>query len=547
MKVLTCLPLGLLLAAGTLRAAPPTRPVPPQGPVRTLETGKDELLHATITLPNHNTLLFFPGLKRSKVRVVALQPDGSPAWEATLLKAQVMRGAGLLSSSGAPSDESLITTMPLFMTSAENTAYTVEPISDGAPEQGVPRNALVVQAISPTGDIRGKVFKVPEVPAKTERAVITAFAEPGVVYVLARESSVREKTSQLYLDRCDLATGKLTQLALNLPPAANVQHADDFDLDWVFAGFQAGTCHFYRALRGADKRADARRTPVEFEVMRLAAADGHRLGGFVTKLHQGLPVKHYLQGGISFPHTGVARPPRSLTTAGKTVSLSRTFYLETGGDCEVLLDETTGGYLFAGQYTNEIASAGGSGLPGLGTFAQRYSADGNLLKASIAPYASVPGFDEDMLRPRSTMLVFIPGMLLQSPFTQELTFEFSTRDGGVMASSFDAQLSAAPRQLLSFEKRKGQEAVFFSGPSYLESPDNTTGAAQRHLLGGGLLASSSEMYRKIGQVVEAHANDKTRKGHTFYVYSVSATGPASALVIVAPYEQGKPVSVYNVN
>ena len=36
-------------------------------------------MHATITLPNHNTLLFIPALRKSTVRVVALQPDGAPA------------------------------------------------------------------------------------------------------------------------------------------------------------------------------------------------------------------------------------------------------------------------------------------------------------------------------------------------------------------------------------------------------------------------------------------------------------------------------------
>ncbi|MCI1189157.1 hypothetical protein MON38_17170 [Hymenobacter sp. DH14] len=536
------------LLFGLLAAGPPPPPAPPAAPVRTLELAKGEMLHATITLPNHNTLLFIPALRKSTVRVVALQPDGAPAWETTLQKAQVMRTSAMsVLSSNMPPEESLITTMPLFLTSAENTVYTVEPISDGAPEQGVPRNALVVQALSPTGDTRGKVFTVPEVSAKTGRAVITVFAEPGVVYVLARESSIREKTSQLYLDRCDLATGKLTQLALNLPPAAKPQHAEDFYLDWVFAGFRAGTCHFYRALRGADAKADARRTPVEFEVLRVAVADGHALGGFTTRLHQNLPEAHYLQGGVYLPHTGIACAPPTLDAAGKTVSLNRTLNLETGGDCEVLLDEATGDYVFAGSYTNHVASLGGNGLPGLGTFAQRYAADGTLLKASIAPYAGVRGYDEEQLRPRSVMLVRIPGMLLPSPFTQELSFGFSTRDGDLMTSSFDAQLKTSPPQLLSFEGHKNyRDPVFFSGPTYLESPDNTTGDAQRHLLVGGLLASSSEMYRKIGQVAEDYATDKAHKSRMFYQYTASATGPASALVIVQPYEQGRAIDIYRV-
>ncbi|MDQ2794995.1 MAG: hypothetical protein M3Y12_13460 [Bacteroidota bacterium] len=536
------------LLLGWLAAGPPPAPAPapPAAPVRTLDLAKGEMLHATITLPNHNTVLFIPALGKSTVRVVALQPDGASAWETTLQKAQVMRGGNILLSS-APADESLITTMPLFMTSAGSTVYTVEPISDGAPEQGVPRNALVVQALSPTGDTRGKVFTVPEVAAKTGRVIITAFAEPGVVYVLARESSVREKTAQLYLDRCDLATGKLTQLALNLPPATKVKNADDFYLDWVFAGFRAGTCHFYRALRGADAKADARRTPVEFEVLRVAVADGRPQGGFVTRLHQNLPEAHYLQGGVALPHTGIACAPPTLEAAGKTVSLNRTLRLETGGDCEVLLDEATGDYVFAGSYTDHVASAGGNDLPGLGTFAQRYTADGTLLKASIAPYASVRGFDEEMLRPRSMMLVRVPGMLLPSPFTQELSLGFSTRDGGLMTSSYDAQLKTSPPQLLSFEGHKSyREPVFFSGPTYLESPDNTTGDAQRHLLVGGLLASPAEMHRKIGQVVEDYATDKAHKGRQFRTYIASATGPASALVIVQPYQQGSPVDIFRV-
>ncbi len=460
------------LSAVLALAAPRLSTAQPVAPTRVLSLGKDEMLRGSITLPNHNTLLFFPTEGSNKVRVQALLPTGAPAWEATLTKAQVIRasGSGLLGGSYVP-ESSLITLLPMFLTSADNTVYSLEPIASGSrdPSQGLARHTLVVQAISETGRVVGNAFEVPPPPEKTERVVVTAFAQDGAVYALARESNAREQTSQLYLDRCDLRTGKLVQTALNLPAAADVRHADNYYLDWNFAGCRAGTCYFFRALKGADAKADAHRTPVEFEVKLLALADGHETGTFITRLHQNLPAQTYVQGNTSFPHHGLAHAPGSLAVGDtKRFSMLSGFSLETGGSCELVLDEATGDCLFTGQYAPEVPRPGVGDLPSLGTFVQRYTPTGTLVKAAIAPYAGVKDLSEELLSSRDYS--YLSGMVLRSSLSPELLLAFYTKKG-CLVSGYDAQLTPAPRRLVPFTgatSRAYFNRVYWSGPTCLQ-------------------------------------------------------------------------------
>ena len=521
--------------------------LPPAGPapIHTVAVTKTESLKGSITLPNHNTLLFLATTSTNKVRVVAVLPTGAPAWEATLTKAQQVRTGGLYGTSVL--SESMNTLLPLFLTSAGNTAFSVESISDAPASSGLPRYALLVQALSATGEVARRAFAVPAPPEKTERLAITTFAEEDAVFALVRESNMREKASQLFLDRCDLRTGKVTHTALALPAAAPVRKAEAFMLDWVFGGYRAGTCYFYRALKGFDAKTDARRVPVEFEVKTMTT-DGRETGGFVTTLHKHLPPKSYVQGSTWFPHLGLARAPSWLAATDKNISQNAGFGIQTGGDCEFFLDEATGDCLFAGQYTNEVFQPMATDVPSLGTFVQRYTTTGALVKTAIAPYASVRGFDTDMLATRA--YVSLAAMMLRSPQNQELTFQLRTKEDGYMVSAYDADLTPAPRQLVPAVGSRNESAgkmVYWSGPSYLESLNKTTGSPQPYLSVDCMRASPTALHHKIGELVQAQfAGFKGSRLQNMHQYIASLTGPGSALVFVTQYDAGSPISVFEV-
>jgi hypothetical protein len=533
--------LGAVLAMSaprlTAAEAPPTGPVP----VGTVALAKKEELKGTITLPNHNTLLFIPTPTTNKVRVVAIGPHGAPAWEATLAKAQQIREGGLYGTSVL--SESVNTLLPLFLTSVGNTVYSVESVTDAPASSGLPRYALLVQALSATGQVAGRAFAAPAPPDKTERLTITTFAEDDAVYALMRESNVREKTSQLFLDRCDLRTGKLTHTALPLPAPAPLRKAEGFDLNWVFAGLRAGTCYFYRALKGSDPKTDARGVPVEFEV-KLLATDGHEMGGFTTTLHQHLPPNAFVQGATSFPHHGLAMAPSWLAATDKQANQLSSFRISTGGNCEFFLDEATGDCLFAGQYTNQVYRPQTDGVPSQGTFVQRYSPTGTLVKTAIAPYALLKGFDADLLMTKAYMPLM--AAVLRSPQNQELTFHFRAKESYVV-STYDAQLTPAPQQLVPMVESRGisyGKQVYWSGPSYLESFNKTTGAAQPFLSVDVLRASPTALHRKIGELVQAEFVGARSPG--FHYYVAALTGPGSALVFAFHYRTGEPISVFEV-
>lgn len=521
----------------------PAAPTAPATPVSTVAIGATEQLRATLTLPNHNTLLFFPTLDSPDVRIVALLPTGKVAWETTLHKAQTVKiaKAGLVDLR----DRKLISISPLRLVSAGDKAYAVEVIADEAPDKGgLPLHSLVVQELDASGHLAIKAFTVPAPEAKTGRRVLTAFAEPGVVYAVAKEENKREATSRFFLVRCDFATGKSTQMPLDLPAAGPVKHDDEFYRDWVFDGARPGECYFYRALKGDNSKADARETPVEFEVKRISATDGRTLATFSTALHKSLPAGTFVQGDIRFPHHGQAHIPNMRESQGYVYDV---FETSTGANADFYLDEATGNCQFTGQYSPKLYDARSTVGPSQGTFVQRYAPDGTLLKAVITPYVGLAGFkpSQFLFSPSGYLLV----NLCYAPDTQDLTLQYWTKDHFVV-TSYDAQLQARPLQFVPHTERKPKpyldsQIISWSGPGYQRG--STHGDAQPQLLVDGLLASSTALHQRIGQLVDGQiALANQRKSKTELEYTVSPTGSASALVLEAPEEAGGQVSVYEV-
>ena len=526
------------LALGT----PPAPAAAPTKPVNTVAIGADEKLRATLTLPNHNTLLFFPTLNSPKVRVVALQPNGQKAWESTLTKAQVAKvaKAGLVDLR----DRTMTTIKPLLLTSAGNKVYVLERITDdGGAAVGLPRHTLVVQEIDDTGHITAHKFSPPALAPKTDRYVLTSFAEDGVVYALIKEENKHEETGQFFLDRCELSTGKFTQTALDLPKAGPVKHADEFYRDWVFGGVGAGQAYFLRAAKGLTAKDDARETPIEFEVKRIGL-DGRVSGSYLTALHKNLPAGTFVQGGTSYPHYLHAHVPDIKETSRAIYDV---YDVSTGGNADFSVDAATGTCQFVGQYSSQLFDGRSTTGPSLGTFVQRYGPDGTLLKAVSTPYAGLVGFKPEQFRfsPSGYLLANV----LRNPETQDLTLQYWTKDHFVV-SNYDAQLAARPVQFVAHPKRKpeerlGSQEVSWSGPESLFSYAH--GAVQQRLLVDALAASPIGLYQTVGQLVDrqiAAANQQKAKQE--YDYTVAPTGPASALVLEAPQEAGGQISVFEV-
>ena len=514
----------------------------PTKPVNTVAIGADEKLRATLTLANHNTLLFFPTLNSPDVRVVALQPNGQKAWESTLTKAQVAKvaKAGIVDLR----DRTMTTIKPLLLTSAGSKAYVLERIvDDGGAAVGLPRHTLVVQQIDEAGHITARKFLVPAPAAKTDRYILTTFAEDGVVYVLIKEENKREETSQFFLERCELSTGKFTQTALDLPKPSPVKHAAEFYRDWVFGGLGAGQAYFLRAVKGDNPKADARETPIEFEVKRVGL-DGRTTSSYLTALHKNLPAGTYAQGGTRYPHYVHAHVPDMQET-------SRAFYdvydVSTGGNADFYVDAATGNCQFVGQYSDQLFDGRSSVGPSLGTFVQRYGPEGTLLKAVSTPYVGLAGFKPEQLKFSASG--YLLANVLCNPETQDLTLSYWTKDHFVV-SNYNAQLVAQPVQFVLHPKRKpeeriGSQHVSWSGPESLFSYAH--GAVQQRLLVDALVASPIGLYRTVGQLVDRQitaANQQKSKQE--YDYTVSPTGPASALVLEAPEEAGGQISVYAV-
>ena len=528
-----------LFAALSLAGTPPA-PVAPATPVSTVAIGAAEQLRATLTLANHTTLLFFPTLNSPDVRIVALLPTGKVTWETVLHKAQTVKvaKAGLVDLR----DRKVISIAPLQLTSVGNKVYITEPILDEAADKGgLPLHSLVVQELDESGHLARKTFAVPAPTAKTVRQNLTTFAEDGAVYVLAREENKREEQQQFILTRCDMATGKFTQTPLDLPAAGPVKHDDEFFRDWVFGGFRAGQSYFYRALKGSTPKADARETPVEFEVRRLGA-DGRPVASFLTALHRNLPAGHFVQGGTDYPHHAQAHAPNIRETSSYIYD---TFNTSTGGNADFYLDPATGNCQFVGQYSTELFDGRSTTGPSLGHFVHCYGPDGTLLKAVLTPYTGLPGFKPSQFRysPSGYLLV----SLLHDRETQNFTLQYWTKDHFVV-STYDAQLAPRPLQFVARPERKPKplmdgQIVSWSGPDYLRG--NTQGNIQPQLLVDVLLASPVGLYHSIGQLVNGQlALANQRKSKVENEYTVAPTGPASALVLEAPEEAGGLVSVY---
>jgi hypothetical protein len=534
-------PFAFLTLLG-LAGPPLAAPTAPATPVSTVAIGATEQLRATLTLANHNTLLFFPTLNSPNVRIVALRPTGQVAWETQLHKAQTVKvaKAGLVDLR----DRKLISISPLRLISVGDQVYTVETIADEAPDKsGPPLHSLVVQELDASGHLATKVFTVPQPEAKTTRQLLTAFAEPGVVYAVAKEENKREETNRFFLVRCDFATGKSTQLPLDLPAAGPVKHDDEFFRDWVFGGARAGECYFYRALKGSTPKDDARETPVEFEVKRVGT-DGRTQATFTTALHKNLPTGTFVQGDIWYPHYGQAHAPKMLE---RNTSVYDLYTVSTGANAEFYLDPATGNCQFTGQYSPKLYDARSTAGPSQGTFVQRYGPDGTLLKAVTTPYEGLAGFkpSQFLFSPSGYLLV----NLAYAPDTQDLTLQYWTKDHFVV-TSYDAQLQARPLQFVARPERKpnpyfDSQLISWSGPNYLQG--SGTGDAQPQLLVDGLLASPVGLHKSIGQLVDGQiALANQRKSKVELEYTVSPTGAASALVLEAPEEAGGQVNVYEV-
>ncbi|GAA3967158.1 hypothetical protein GCM10022407_11740 [Hymenobacter antarcticus] len=510
----------------------------PDAPVNTIAISNAEQLAATLTLANHNSLLFFPTLNSPDVRVVALLPGGQTAWQATIQKAQVAKIAK--TSFLDLGSHKLITIEPLLLTSAGNKTYSVETILEAA--DGLPRHALLVQALDATGRVAGKTFAVPAPRSPATRTMLTAYATDGVVYAVAREENPRTKTGQFFLDRCDLGSGKLTHTALSLPPPPVVRHGSEVFRDWVFGGIRGSQCYFYRAVKGTGPQAEARTTPVEFEVKRLGL-DGRERASFRTALQRHLPAGTVVQGGTSYPHHGQAHAPRLLEAAGNADQ----YDTSTGGNADFYLDEATGNCHFLGQYSATVFDGRAPGSPSLGTFVQRYGPDGTFLKAKATPYAALAGFRPGQLTPQ--LRGSIISNVLYSPETQELTLQYWTPDHFVV-SGYDARLAPRPVQLVPQLPRQPQpyfnsQIISWSGPSYLVGYANTTGAPQPQLMLDALLVSPISLHRSIGRLVDRQlAAANLRKSKTAAEYTVAPIGPAAALVLAAPEGAGGQVDVY---
>jgi hypothetical protein len=525
--------------------AGPLLPATPATPVTTVAIGPAEKLHGTLTLANHNTLLFFPALNSPNVRVVALLPNGQKAWETMLHKAQIAKvaKAGLVDLR----DRNLTSIKPLLLTSVGSKTYILETILDDAQAQGLPLHALVVQELNEQGQMTSKTFPGPVPEGKTTRTVLTAFAEEGALYAVAKEENKREQTGQFFIDRCDLGTGKLTHTPLNLPPPAAIRHGDEFFQDWVFAGFRAGQCYFYRAVKGTGPKADARDASVEFDVKRLGT-DGHETSSFRTALQKNLPAGTFVQGGTSFPHLGHAHAPHlaHLPSYADDVDL---YAYATGADAEVYVDETTGNCQFAGQYSNKVFDIHRFGTPSLGTFVQSYSPDGQLVKAASAAYTQLAEFKEKMLIAQPQGIII--SSVLHDLQTQDLTLQYTTNDREhFVVSTYDAQLTARPVQLVEHPKRKPNEyfngqIISWSSPNFLLGFAYTTGNAQAQVMVDALKVSPIGLHKSVGQFVDNQlvlANQRKSKAQN--EYTVSPTGPTTALVLEAPEEAGGQVAVY---
>ena len=526
---------AIMATAGIPGATPQPNP---DAPVNTIAIGNAEQLAATLTLANHNTLLFFPTLNSPDVRVVALLPSGQTAWQATIQKAQV---AKVVKTSFLDlGSHKLITIEPLLLSSAGNKTYSVETILE--PADGLPRHALVVQALDATGHVWSKTFAVPPPKGPATRTVLTAFATDGVVYAVAKEKNPRTKTGQFFLDRCDLGTGKLTHTALNLPAPPAVRHGSEVFRDWVFGGSRGSQCYFYRAVKGTNPKADARSTPVEFDVKRLGL-DGHERASFRTALQRHLPAGTVVQGGVSYPHYGQAHAPRIVEAAGN----ADLYDTSTGGNADFYLDDATGNCQFVGQYSATVFDGRTPGGPSLGTFVQRYAPDGTFRQAVASPYAALADFRPGQLtaRPRNTII----SNVRYSPETQDLTLQYWTADQFVV-SGYDARLAARPLQLVPQLPRQPQsyftsQIISWSGPSYLVGYANTTGAAQPQLMLDALLVSPISLHRSIGRLVDRQlVAANLRKSKTAGEYTVAPIGPAAALVLAAPEGPGGQVTVY---
>ena len=526
-------------AALATASTPSTAAQPvPDAPVNAIAISSTEQLAATLTLANHNTLLFFPTLNSPNVRVVALLPSGQTAWQATIQKAQV---AKVVKTSFLDiGSHKLITIEPLLLTSAGNKAYSIETILE--PADGLPRHALLVQALDATGRVWSKTFAVPAPKGPASRTVLTAFATDGVVYAVAKEENPRTKTGQFFLDRCDLSTGKLTHTALPLSAPPVVRHGSEFFRDWVFGGVKGSQCYFYRAVKGTSVKAEARTTPVEFEVKRLGL-DGRERASFRTALQRHLPAGTVVQGGTSFPHYGQAHAPRLLEGASNADQHDTS----TGGNADFYLDEATGNCQFVGQYSATVFDGRTPGSASLGTFVQRYSPDGRILKAVATPYAALAGFRPGQLtaQPRGSII----SNVLYSPETQDLTLQYWTSDHFVV-SGYDARLAPRPLQLVLQLLRQPQsyfnsQIISWSGPSYLMGYANTTGAPQPQLMLDALLVSPISLHRSIGRLVDRQLTAANlRKSKTAGEYTVAPIGPAAALVLEAPEGPSGQVAVY---
>ena len=165
-----------------------------------------------------------------------------------------------------------------------------------------------MQALDATGHLWSKTFAVPAPKSPATRTVLTAFATDGVVYAVAKEENPRTQAGRFFLDRCDLGTGKLVHTVLPLPAPPVVRHGSEFFRDWIFGGVQGSQCYFYRAVKGSSAKAEARTTPVEFDVKRLGL-DGRERASFRTALQRHLPAGTVVQGGVSYPHYSQAHAP----------------------------------------------------------------------------------------------------------------------------------------------------------------------------------------------------------------------------------------------
>ncbi len=535
-------PLALLLAAAALPAAA-------QDPVNTLSLGAAEELRATLTLPNFQTLLFIQSRNALDVRVLALQPTGQKAWAATLPKVAAVAVPPSATGATGPASE------PLLLTSAGNTAYSVEAVAEATP--ALPLHTLVVQELDAQGQVRRKTFAVPAPPAGTTRTVLTAYAAEGVVYVVAHEASKADRTAQFLLDRCDLGSGQFTQTALALPAAPEVKHGEEFYRNWVFGGARGGQAYFYRAVKGADAKANAREASAEFDVVRVGT-DGHELGHFRTALQKHLPTGMVVQGRTTFTHYGQAHvpellalaPPAGKGAAAPTSPATDQYDATTGGEADFYLDEASGDCLFAGQYSTAVFSGKSAGGPSLGNFVQRYAPDGKFVASAFKPYAALPGF-------QPTELVAQPYFLSSSyrdSQTQSLVFENWTKDH-VVVTGYDAKPTPRLLKYVAHPDRFAKafaksELVAWSGPSFLQPAalaTAPTGSAQPQLLTATLLALPQPIYQQIGKLVEAQLTAAVQHGRkTADRYTVSRTGPATALVLEAPREAGGQVAVYEV-